>query len=51
MVLVDCGYTDFLPKLEQAANEKGVDFSALTRIIITHHDHDHMGSLAAMIKE
>jgi len=48
MILVDCGYTDFLPKLEQAAFEKGVDFSALTKVIITHHDHDHMGSLAAI---
>jgi len=48
MVLVDCGYAGFLPRLEQAAVEKGVDLSALTRIIITHHDHDHMGSLAAI---
>lgn len=48
MILVDCGYAGFLPRLEQAAAENGVDLSALTRIIITHHDHDHMGSLAAI---
>lgn len=48
MVLIDCGYTGFLPRLEHAAVEKGVDLSALTKIIITHHDHDHMGSLAAI---
>lgn len=46
MILVDCGYSSFLTKLEDAAYEKGIDFSKLTKVIITHHDHDHMGSLA-----
>ncbi|MCT8975308.1 MBL fold metallo-hydrolase [Clostridium sp. CX1] len=48
MILIDCGYPEFLPKLEQSAKEKGIDFSELTKVIITHHDHDHMGSLAAI---
>lgn len=48
MILVDCGYGDFLPKLEQAAKEKDIDFSKVTKVMITHHDHDHMGSLAAI---
>ncbi len=51
MILVDCGYTGFLPLLEQSAADKGVDFSKLTKVIITHHDHDHMGSLAAIKKK
>lgn len=48
VILVDCGYADFLPMLEEAASKKHVDFSKLTKIIVTHHDHDHIGSLAAI---
>jgi glyoxylase-like metal-dependent hydrolase (beta-lactamase superfamily II) len=48
MILVDCGYTDFLPIIEEAAHKEGINFSELTKVIITHHDHDHMGSLAAI---
>lgn len=48
MILVDCGYADFLSILEEAACKKDIDLSKLTKIIITHHDHDHMGSLAAI---
>lgn len=48
LILVDCGYTNFLSILEESAFRKGMDFSKLTRVIVTHHDHDHMGSLAAI---
>lgn len=48
MILVDCGYSNFLSLLEQSGLEKGIDFSKLTKVIITHHDYDHMGSLAAI---
>lgn len=44
-ILIDCGYPGFLPFLEEAAKNKGFLLSDLTHIIITHHDHDHMGSL------
>lgn len=47
MVLVDCGYTGGLPNLEFAMEEAGLDPAQLTAIFITHHDHDHMGALAA----
>lgn len=46
MILVDCGYSNFLTLLEQAADKMNIDFSKLTKVIITHHDYDHMGSLA-----
>jgi glyoxylase-like metal-dependent hydrolase (beta-lactamase superfamily II) len=46
LILVDCGYANFLTLIEQAAYKKGINFSRLTKVIITHHDHDHMGSLA-----
>jgi glyoxylase-like metal-dependent hydrolase (beta-lactamase superfamily II) len=47
MILVDCGYPNFLPMIEQEAITRGIDIKKLTKIIITHHDFDHMGSLAA----
>lgn len=43
MVLIDCGYTGFLPILEQAMEEKGLVCSELTHVLLTHQDHDHMG--------
>lgn len=46
LVLIDCGYPNFLPLIKTAAKENGIDISKLTKIIITHHDFDHMGSLA-----
>ena len=45
MVLIDCGYTGFLPIIEQAMEEKGLRCSDLTHVLITHQDHDHMGAL------
>jgi glyoxylase-like metal-dependent hydrolase (beta-lactamase superfamily II) len=47
MVLVDCGYRGFLPNIEEAMRAKNLDFSKLNKILITHHDYDHMGALAA----
>jgi glyoxylase-like metal-dependent hydrolase (beta-lactamase superfamily II) len=46
MVLVDCGYPGFMPFIEDAFKLKNLDCSRLTTIIVTHHDHDHMGALA-----
>lgn len=46
LILIDCGYPDFLSLIKTAAKENGIDISKLTKIIITHHDFDHMGSLA-----
>ena len=48
MVLIDCGYTGFLPELEQAAADHTLSFGELTHVLITHQDHDHMGALAAL---
>ncbi|MDR1482281.1 MAG: MBL fold metallo-hydrolase [Synergistaceae bacterium] len=44
-VLIDCGYPGQLADLESAAELSGVPLSQLTAVIITHHDHDHYGSL------
>lgn len=51
MVLVDCGHPDALPKLEVLLKEEGLDMTGLNKIIITHHDHDHMGALASIIRK
>ena len=48
MVLVDCGYTGFLPVIEQAMAEKNLSCSQLTHVLITHQDHDHMGALSEL---
>ena len=51
LILVDAGYQNMLSKLEKAVEKNGESFSDLTRIWITHHDHDHMGSLHAIRKK
>lgn len=48
MILVDCGYPNFMPHLEEAANRNGVALDSITKLIVTHHDMDHIGSLAAL---
>ncbi len=48
MILVDCGYTGSLQKLEVEMHQKGLDCEALTHVFITHQDHDHMGALAEL---
>lgn len=45
MVLIDCGYPNFLALIEECAAKNNIDISNLTKIIITHHDFDHMGAL------
>lgn len=47
-VLVDCAYPGQLPSLEAAMEAKGLSLAALTHVLITHQDHDHMGALAAL---
>ncbi|MGV3529644.1 MAG: MBL fold metallo-hydrolase [Flavisolibacter sp.] len=44
-VLVDCGYPGFLSLVEKALQEKSESLQNITRIIITHHDVDHIGAL------
>ena len=47
-ILVDCGYPDSLPLLEERAFCAGVPLDGLTAVIVTHHDYDHYGGLAAL---
>jgi glyoxylase-like metal-dependent hydrolase (beta-lactamase superfamily II) len=51
MILIDCGYPGFWPLIKEAATNEGLDISKLTKVIITHHDFDHMGALAQIKRE
>ena len=48
IVLVDCGYPNFLTLLEDEMKSKGIDPNSLTKVLITHHDDDHMGALSEL---
>ena len=45
VVLIDCGYPHFMEKIEEELVKVGLSLSRVTKLIMTHHDHDHMGSL------
>jgi len=45
-LLVDAGYPGQLPRIRESVEKAGVPFSAVNKVIITHHDLDHIGSLA-----
>lgn len=47
-VLVDCGYPGSLEQLEEALRACGVEPGALTKLVLTHQDDDHMGGAAAL---
>lgn len=46
-ILIDCGYPNFIPLLEAAAARYSITLDSITKLIVTHHDMDHIGSLAA----
>jgi glyoxylase-like metal-dependent hydrolase (beta-lactamase superfamily II) len=48
LALFDCGYLGSLPMIEAAMSEHRLSCLQLTHVILTHHDHDHVGALAAL---
>lgn len=48
VVLVDCGFIGALPILEEELKKNGLSVGELTGLVLTHHDHDHMGAAAAL---
>ena len=50
-LLVDAGYPGQLPQIRDAVKQAGVPFSDVNKVIITHHDLDHIGSLADIRRE
>lgn len=48
MVLIDCGFPGFLSKIKESAMAQDVNIDSLTKVVITHQDIDHIGSLAEL---
>lgn len=48
LVLIDSGYVGSMPLLSAALAKLGFSPAQLTHVIVTHHDHDHVGTLAAL---
>lgn len=47
-ILIDCGYIGALPEIEKELSRNGLAVKQLTGLVLTHHDHDHMGAAAAL---
>ncbi|MFC5449585.1 MBL fold metallo-hydrolase [Paenibacillus aestuarii] len=50
VILVDTGIPGQLELIRQTLEEASFPFEKLTKIIITHHDMDHIGSLPELVK-
>ncbi|MFD0697020.1 MBL fold metallo-hydrolase [Paenibacillus sp. GCM10027628] len=50
-VLVDTGYPGLVSQIKDAIEQAGVSFDHLTKIIISHQDLDHIGSLPGLLSE
>ncbi len=50
VILIDTGYPGQLALFQYAFWQAGVPFDRLNRIILTHHDIDHIGGLATILK-
>jgi glyoxylase-like metal-dependent hydrolase (beta-lactamase superfamily II) len=49
VVLVDTGLPMMQTVIKTALEELGIPFARLNRVIITHHDTDHLGSLPELL--
>ena len=49
VILIDAGLPAQLQYIREEMNKAGVEFERINKIIITHHDLDHIGSLASVI--
>ena len=51
MILVDAGFPGQLPIIREEIEKIGVAFNKLSMVIVTHHDIDHIGGIASILKE
>lgn len=51
VILVDTGFPGQLSLIREAMEKVGVPLEKLNKIILTHHDIDHMGSAGSISKE
>ncbi|WP_143316522.1 MBL fold metallo-hydrolase [Clostridium sp. HBUAS56017] len=50
IMLVDAGYPGQLPKIREEIEKTGIEFNKLNKVMITHQDIDHIGSLSSILK-
>lgn len=50
-VLVDTGFPGQLESFQKAIKKVGVPFERINKILLTHQDIDHVGSLASIVKK
>ncbi len=48
MILVDCGIPGSMSKIKENALTQDVNIDNLTKVVLTHQDLDHVGSLAEL---
>ncbi len=48
LTLFDAGYPGQLPEIEAGLGDLGFTLSEVRRVVLSHQDHDHVGSLAAL---
>ncbi|SPF50390.1 Metallo-beta-lactamase superfamily protein [Candidatus Desulfosporosinus infrequens] len=51
VILVDTGLPGQLQEIREAMDKAGVPFGKLSKVILTHHDIDHIGSLPDVVRE
>lgn len=51
VILIDAGLPGQLPQLREAVEKSGIKFESIQKIIVTHHDIDHIGNLTAVQNE
>ncbi|WP_238900360.1 MBL fold metallo-hydrolase [Clostridium sp. YIM B02500] len=50
VILIDAGLPGQIENIREEVEKAGVSFDRINKIIITHHDLDHMGSLSSIVK-
>jgi glyoxylase-like metal-dependent hydrolase (beta-lactamase superfamily II) len=48
LILVDAGFLGQAHVIKKAVTEQGIDISGVSKIVVTHHDFDHVGSLCEL---
>jgi glyoxylase-like metal-dependent hydrolase (beta-lactamase superfamily II) len=50
VILIDAGYPGQLSQIQEAIKQAGLSFLKINKIIITHHDMDHIGNMNDILK-